>query len=263
MSKLFSYLVKLVLVILSFTFSQAAVADDEWVELFKLHNQTNYVAENYPPANFYKDNLLQGVSIDLLHEIWSTLSLPKKDVLVVPWVRGYRQLENTPNTVLFTMSRTKEREDLFKWVGPVFSSTHVLVAKQKTVIDIKETKDIFKYSVATVRADISEKSLRKIGFPDQKLAKLSNVKQAFLMLKNERVDLVMLSIHGLHHVLMELHELRNRYKIVWQVNKIGNYFAFSKETPDLIINKFQQTLDSLETKRIEILQKYKLPEEEY
>lgn len=263
MNRLFSYLYILLLAITSLMSSRSVYADEERAELFRIHGQTKYFAENYPPANFYEDDILQGVSVELLHEIWAKLSLPQKEIILVPWIRGYRELESTPNAVLFTMSRTEQRENLFKWVGPVFSSTHVLVAKQKTTININETKDIFNYDIATVRADISEKLLLKTGFPDQKMAKLSNVKQAFLMLKNDRVDLVMLSIHGLHHVLTELHESKSRYKIVWQVNKVGNYFAFSKETPDLFISKFQQTLDSLETKRIEILENYKIPMEEY
>lgn len=231
--------------------------------LQQLHGEMRYLTENYPPANFFEDDKLVGVSVDMLHEIWQRLDLPKKTIHVVPWARGYREVEQDSNSMLFTMSRTKERDSHFKWVGPVFSSTHVLVAKIKTPIEISKQSDMFNYNVSTVRGDISEKSLKEIDFPNHKMAKVANVKQAFLMLKNDRVELVMLSIHGLHHVLAELHESRNRYKVVWEVNKIGNYYAFNKATPDKLINAFQQVLDSIEPERIKILEKYRIPEEEY
>lgn len=231
--------------------------------IYNIHQTMLYTTENYPPANYFDGEQLAGVSVELLHDMWRSLKLPQAQIEVLPWTRGYRQLETKSNAMLFTMSRTKEREAKFKWVGPVFSSTHVLVTKSKAPIKISEVKEVYEYNVATVRGDISEKSLHEINFPNDKMAKVANVKQAFLLLKNDRVELVMLSIHALHHVLADLHESKNRYKIVWQVNKIGNYFAFNKAVPDYFIAEFQQTLDSLEARRIEILKKYQLPEEEY
>lgn len=225
--------------------------------------QLRYYTENYPPANYLDNNQLIGVSVDTLDLIWQKLQLTPKEISVLPWVRGYRELRNNPNTVLFTMSKTKSRTPLFKWVGPVFSSTHVLVAKQSKNFNFEAQEQMYDFRVATVRGDISETSLIEFGFPRRHMTNVPNLKQAFLMLRNDRVDMVMVSIHGLHHLLADMHESRSKYQIVWQVNKIGNYFAFHPNTPDIVVDSFQSAFEQLGPERLQILQKYKIPEEEY
>lgn len=222
-----------------------------------------YYTENYPPANFYEHNKLKGISVDTLNLMWAHLDAEPQDIEVVPWARGYRNALMRKNSVLFTMSRTEEREQSFKWVGPVFSSNHVLVGKANREFSISSMEDVFAYRVATIRGDISEISLRKQGFPERQMGKVSELKQAFLMLRNDRVDLMMISIHGLQHVLLQMHESRNKYQVVWRVNKIGNYFAFNKDTPDEVISALQQAFDAIAPERKSIKEKYNLPIEEY
>lgn len=227
------------------------------------HNSLFFMAENYPPANFRSEDEIVGVSVDVLHEIWRYLHLPQKKINIVPWARGYLALQKQENTALFTMSRTAERESKFKWVGPVFFSTHVLIAKKEASINITKKDEVFRYSVATIRGDVSERSLKGFDYPDEKITKVTDIKQAFLMLKSDRVDLIMLSIHGFHHIVSSAKESRGDYKIVWQVNKIGNYFAFNKSTPDVLINTYQSAFDAIEDKRLNILESYRIPEEEH
>ena len=95
------------------------------------------------------------------------------------------------------------------------------------------------------------------------MAKVSDLKQAFLMLRSDRVDLMMVSVHGLNHVLSQFHESKQKYQVVWQVNKIGNYFAFHRNTPDTLIMAFQQAFDQVSKERQLIKKKYQLPEMEY
>lgn len=253
----------LIFIILILYFPVILAAEKSLLELEEAHGKLNFMAENYPPANYMREGELVGVSVELLHEIWSHLALPDRKINVVPWARGYLELEQHPNSVLFTMSRTQERESNFKWVGPLFFSTHVLISKKEAPFKIRNKEDVFEYSVATIRGDVSERLLREFDYPDEKMTKVTDIKQAFLMLKNDRVDLIMLSIHGFHHILSSEEESRRDYKIAWQVNKIGNYFAFHKSTPEILIKNYQHALDWLEGKRIEILKSYELPEEEH
>lgn len=223
----------------------------------------SYYTENYPPANFYDNYVLKGISVDTLKLIWQKLDTTPKEISVQPWARAYRNVLLRDNTVLFTMSRTPQREKDFKWVGPVFHSNHVLVAKSSRKLQFDSIEQVFQHRVATIRGDISEISLRQQGFPEVRMGKVSDLKQAFLMLRNDRVDMMMISIHGFQHVLSQLNESRNKYEIVWRVNKIGNYYAFNKNTSDAVIDVFQQAFDSLEQERLAIKKKYELPAEEY
>lgn len=222
-----------------------------------------FYTENYPPANYIENGNLKGISIETLKAIYSHINQAEPDVIIVPWARGYRFTLEKSNTALFTMSRTPSRENLFKWVGPLFNSTHVLIAKKDKNYKFSGLAETFYHSVVTIEGDISEISLLQVGFPAYNVAKVVDAKQGFLMLQSERVDMIALSIHGFYHTAKNLSIDPKEYEQVWTINKIGNYIAFNKNTPDSLINTFQKAFDELEVKRVNIKQNYRLPIEDY
>lgn len=227
------------------------------------HQEITFYTEIYPPANFVENNELKGITVDTLKAIWRELKQPEQYINIVPWVRGYRNTLNNPNSALFTMSRTPPRENLFKWVGPIFHSTHVLITKKSNQFKFAKLSDIFKYKVAAVRGDISEISLNQMGFPEQNMAKVSELKLAFKMMATGRVDMIVVTIHAFHHLAQQLNFDATDYENVWQVNKFANYIAFNIETPDSLITQYQETLDKLSQEHQLIKKKYELAIEEY
>jgi polar amino acid transport system substrate-binding protein len=222
-----------------------------------------FYTENYPPANYIEHGELKGISIDTIKAIWKHIQIPEQNILLVPWARGYRYLLEQSNSALFTMSRTEARENLFKWVGPMFNSTHVLIAKKSKQYNFTNLGQTFHHSVVAVKGDISEISLLQVGFPADNLAKVMDAKQGFLMMQNDRVDMIALSIHGFYYLVKSLNFDPNEYETVWKVNKIGNYIAFNNQTSDSLIEALQVAFEQIEAERIKIKQKYHLPLEEY
>ena len=215
-----------------------------------------YYAENYPPSNYFAGGELVGVSVEILKLLWSRMGMEEQDIYVVPWARGYKNVLDTPNTMLFTMSRSAKREKLFKWVGPIFVSRHILVSRKETNMKLNSIQDAFGYRIATIRGDISEQSLLDVSFPEQNMAKLTQLNQAFSMLNKSRVDLVMVSLLGFTHLVKERNLSPSDYDIALTVNELGNYFAFNLETPDEIIEKFQRAVDETSVERALINAKY-------
>jgi polar amino acid transport system substrate-binding protein len=222
-----------------------------------------FYTENYPPANYLVNDKFKGISVDTLKAIWKHLNIVDQEILIVPWSRGYRFTLDKSNTALFTMSKTQPRESLFKWVGPVFHSTHVLIAKKSKNFKFSNFGQIFYHKVATVQGDIAEISLHEVGFPSSNMAKVSQLKQAFLMMKSDRVDMIVVSIHGFAYLAEQLGFDENDYEQVWQVNKIGNYFAFNVNTSDEVIETYQKAFDAIDKQRLSIKEYYKLPLAEY
>ena len=96
------------------------------------------MSEEYPPYNMLENNKPIGVSIDLLEAIFKKIDskLTKKDIQFLPWARSYNIIQTKKNTMLFSMARTKQREKLFKWVGPIGSSVIALIARKDKNIKI-------------------------------------------------------------------------------------------------------------------------------
>jgi polar amino acid transport system substrate-binding protein len=64
---------------------------------------------------------ITGSSAEVVREILRRLNQPD-NITILPWARGYHLLKSRPNVVLFSTTRTKERENLFHWVGPLCTS---------------------------------------------------------------------------------------------------------------------------------------------
>lgn len=248
----------ILLTTLSLFISALSRADTVSVE-----QELTFYTEIYPPANFIVDGELKGITIDTLKAIWKKLDEPEQYINIVPWARGYRYLLDKPNHVLFTMSKTPPRENLFKWVGPVFSSTHVLMAKKSRKYKFDNLNQVFRYKIAAVRDDISEISLNQLGFPAHNLAKVSKLEQAYKMLNSDRVDMIVATIHAFEYLTKRLNYDSSLYEKVWVVNKYENHIAFNKDTPDDIITKYQQALNSIPKEHLAIKKRYALSKEEY
>ena len=224
-----------------------------------LKQEITFYTENYPPANFVDNGEMKGITIESLKLMWNKMSQQEQNIFVVPWARGYRNALLEPNTALFTMSRTEERETLFKWLGPLFQSRHVLIAKKSKNIKAASVHDLFQFRVATIRGDISEISLQKMGYPELNMAKVTELERAFYMMQSDRVELLMVSIHGFQHLMERLGGDASHYEQVWHVNTVGNYIAFNRNIPDVIIEKYRKAFEETEKERREIRVKYGMP----
>jgi len=98
------------LCIISIVFASGVLADE--IPSIKAYT------ENMPPYNFKKDGKITGFSVELLHAIAKQAGV-KISLRFGPWKRFYIKVEETPNTILFTATRNEDREDRFKWVGPI------------------------------------------------------------------------------------------------------------------------------------------------
>ena len=215
-----------------------------------------YLTEDYPPYNFQEEGELKGVAVELLQEIWKEMGVPEQNIKLVPWARGYTVLQNKKNTVLFSTTRSKEREYLFKWVGPIKSNIIGLVAKKSKGIKIVSENDILKYKIGTVRADVSESLLEGFGYKVESKHRATQYLHSIKMLNSNRVDLIANSFDVIMHIIKDQGLNPNDYESVWTLSDASEYYAFHVDTPDGLITDFQKALDKLEGTRMELLKKY-------
>ena len=83
-----------------------------------------------------ENGTLKGLSVDLLKAITARTGseVNPGDVHLVSWTEGYQTVLTRNNTVLFTTVRLPEREQSFKWAGPVYTYTNVLFAPARGIV---------------------------------------------------------------------------------------------------------------------------------
>ena len=128
------------------------------------------------------DGKLSGIAIDVVREIQKRTG-NADPIQVVPWARSYQEIQAEPNVVLFSMTRTGERNPLFQWVGPIDETVFSFYVKADSKVSIKTMEDAKKlHAIGVYRNDVRDLFLTKAGFTnlDRAPDNLTNVKKLML-----------------------------------------------------------------------------------
>jgi polar amino acid transport system substrate-binding protein len=204
-----------------------------------------YITEQYPPYNFKEDGKLQGISVDLLEEVWERLgaNLNKSDIRLLPWTEGYQLTLRENNTVLFTTLRIPEREQLFKWVGPVASGRDVLLAKRNKNITIAAPKDLERYRIGAIEDDVAALRLLSLGVKKEDLVLKTTSPPIIEMLKNGTIDAWAYNELAGIWLIKQSGENASDYRVAYVLGSADAYWAFNKGTPDSLVLAFQEAVD--------------------
>lgn len=201
------------------------------------------LTEELPPFNYTENGKVTGFSSEIVLELCDRIGHPRV-IKVVPWARGYRSILEEENYVLFSMTRTPQRETLFKWVGPIYEPTIVFFAKAGSTLAIHSMDDAKKVGkIGTYLKDAEETLLKEAGFEN-----LVSVGDDFLnprKLIRGRIDLwITGDLEGVYKARKAKVD-PDDIEIVYTIKKKQYYIAFSKNTPDTEVRKWQAALDAM------------------
>jgi polar amino acid transport system substrate-binding protein len=148
------------------------------------------------------------------------------------------------NVVLFGMTHTKDREDKFKWIGPLATKRDILVAKKDSGIVINSLEDAKKVKrIGTLRDDTRERLLKSHGFTN--LESVSDEQKNAKKLAAGRIDLWTYKKPGLKTVCELAGVDYNEFEEVFHLRKIDLSIAFSKKTSDSIVEKWRNAFNEM------------------
>ena len=223
-------------------------------------NNYNFLTEVYPPYNYESKGELQGISTDLLDIVFQDLGInkTKSDVVLFPWARAYAIVQKKPNSVLYSMTRTENREQLFKWAGPIIKTKVSLIANKSSKIKINDVSDINNYKVGAVRSDIGEQELLAKNVSKKNISIVTDLEQNIRKLTAKRIDILAYEESSVYWRIKMMGENPDDFETIYTLKEGDLYYAFSKETPDEVIGSFQKAIDKVKSsdKYQEILIKY-------
>ena len=201
------------------------------------------ITEEYPPINFLEEGIITGSSVEVVREILRRLNLPD-NIIILPWVRGYTLLKTRPNVVLFSTTRTKERESLFHWIGPLLTARNGFYIKKGSAIRINSLEDAKRVgSIATYKEDVREQMLKTWGFTnlDSSKSAKSNLKK----LMSGRVDLWIYDNLGMPSLAERAGVDPTDLELVFDIDEVSLFIAISKQTSKEIVKMWQATLQAM------------------
>lgn len=215
-----------------------------------------YITEDYAPSNYVEEGELKGVAVELLKTLWEHMGVAEQPIHVYPWARGYQMVLTRPDTVLFAMTRTDERESLFKWVGPIYRGRYSLISLSGTDFSIPTIEEARGLRIGVIREDLGEKLLEAEGFDAALLHRASYIDQLVQMLEAGRLDLICVYEDTIHQFASSAGTPSHRYETKRILTETVMYYAFNRETDDGLVAEFQKALDEIDDQRRVIVERY-------
>ncbi|MGB5868284.1 MAG: ABC transporter substrate-binding protein [Arcobacteraceae bacterium] len=218
------------------------------------------LTEIWTPYQMESKEGLTGISVDLVKEIQKRVGNNKK-IELTTWNRAYHITQNKQGYALFLTTRSQQRENLFRWVGPI-SSMKLVFFKNKKRDDLKiKTLDDAKkvHSIVVAKKTIAHEKLLEYGFTNLEVNSLAN--NSFTKLREDKIDLYPIEYDAFMYKLKNM-KLENEIVPVQMKDPIYEsqlYIAFHKDTDESIIQNWQKALDDMKKDGTykKILNKYK------
>jgi polar amino acid transport system substrate-binding protein len=227
-------------------------------ELRGQFSQLRILTEDYPPLNYLEEGRLTGASTEILELVYQKLGFDLPEIEVMPWPRAYHLAQSQDPFMLFTMSRTAAREELFQWAGHTHSSRTYLYTYKGSGIESYDPKVDHSERIVAVQSDVTEAVLLELGYPEDVIDLVDSNETMFRIFKNHRTKLISVSASPLQ-AFQEREEFQNFPFVRLAITReIPGHFAFSHGVDPEVVAAFQSALDSVREEQKAILKKYGL-----
>jgi len=207
-------------------------------------NNLHIATEDYPPISFKnKDGKADGLASEVATIIMGKLNMTQK-IRVWPWARDYKLLKKGPNYLVFSVARTKERDPLFQWVGPIFSMNTGFYTKKNSKLKITSLDDAKKlHKIGTYLESFDKQYLENQHFTnlDSTRNNILNIKKMMI----GRFDVITATNVTIKAMVKKAGYTMNDIKNTYTFLSTGVYFAFSKDVPFEVVNAWGQELEKL------------------
>jgi polar amino acid transport system substrate-binding protein len=231
---------RLLLVLAATSWLSAAVHAEERDSLVLL-------TENFPPynmaeggSNYAKDENISGIAVELVREMFKRAEVNYSLTLRFPWERIYKTALEKPGYGVFCTARLPERENDFKWVGPLGPDDWVMLARADSTISLSSLEDAKAFRVGAYKGDAISEHLNKQGL--EPISSLRDQENPQKLMKGD-IDLWATGDPAGRYLAKQqgISGLKN----VLRFDSAQLYLALNKATPDALVQKLQAALDSM------------------
>ncbi|SED74870.1 substrate-binding periplasmic protein [Pseudomonas coleopterorum] len=205
------------------------------------------LTENFPPynmasndKNFAQEDNIRGIATELVQEMYRRAGIPYSMTLRFPWDRIYKLALNNPGYGVFVTARLPEREQAFKWVGPLGPDDWIMLARADSSITLENLDQARPYRIGAYKGDaiaqsLAERDMRPIlALRDQDNARKLLDGQIDLWATGDPAGRYLARLEGI-----------NGLKTVLRFNSAELFLALNKETPPEVVERLQRALDDM------------------
>lgn len=205
------------------------------------------LTENFPPynmavngKNFAQEENINGIAVDIVREMFKRARVQYNLTLRFPWDRIYKLALEKPGYGVFVTARLPEREQLFKWVGPIGPDDWVLLAKGDNPINLTSLDEAKSHRIGAYKGDAISEYLTEKGVEhstslrDQENARKLATGQIELWATGDPAGRYLAKQEGISGL-----------RTVLRFDSAELYLALNRQMPDAIVTRLQAALDQM------------------
>lgn len=197
-------------------------------------------SESSAPSSMEENGEIVGRNTDKVREIMRRSGI-QYGIDLLPWKRAYMLVQGRADMCVFAMSRTPEREKLFKWVGPLDEAEWTFYGLAEHSFQLNSLEDARQLRIGTYNGDARDDFLRTRGFHvDPAQNDMTNA-QKLLM---KRIDIWPVAMRAGMPPLAQP-EWNGRIVPLYTFNRVGISLACNPAVPDALIEQMSAALESM------------------
>ncbi|WP_062269103.1 substrate-binding periplasmic protein [Endozoicomonas arenosclerae] len=204
------------------------------------------VTENFPPLNmtsngtsYARNDRVSGFATDIMRNLFKENGYKVRFTLMSDWDKAYNTAVNETSTGVYSTFRTPEREEHFKWVGPLYEEDWVLLSTSDQEIQIDTLAELHNYKVGSFVFD---------GITDYLVEQGVKIEPA----KNDAVNVVRLKLGEIQFWAsssLTAPYVAANFKVpvkpVHTFNRSSLWLAMNKDTDQKVIDQLNKTLEKM------------------
>lgn len=200
-----------------------------------------------PPLSFEQDGQVSGLAVELLRRMAETAGL-ELNLALQPRLRAEKSFVDTPGSLLFPLARLPERENRYRWVGPILPRrVGIYSLRQRTDIRYRGLHQLDGLRVGATAGTATLEQLLAEGLkPDKELEVSPSYEASVRKLLAGRMDLLVIGDLNIYWQLQQMKEASDRIREVAVLDASVDYsFGLHLDGDAAPAEALQRALDQL------------------
>lgn len=211
-------------------------------------SRMTFLTEEYPPFNTGVNRTIEGIAPEMLRAATEQLNatLRPDQLRLGTWADGYRAALESNHSVVFSTARTPEREELFRWAGPIGRLQYVVLVDRDHA---PANGDLPGLRIVTIRDDVSVSLLRQAGVPETSIRLESGPAAMVEAVRNGSATALAYPLLPARSLLSRYGVDPKRFEVAKTLGEEEMFFAFHRNTSPVVVEAFNSTINALKTEK--------------
>lgn len=195
--------------------------------------------ELWPPyQELDEKGQLSGIATQKIKQVLDNSHTPYT-ISTMPWPRALQLTKQTKNSLLYSLSRTIERESQFHWIYAIdHVRTHLVSLAGRKDIVIDKLDDLLNYTLILKRNDATNSFFINLGFmPNENIIFVNDSEHALKLIAKGRADFYPMVQASFNKALETYPEFVGKFALAFELKpfQVELYLATSKLSDDAFV----------------------------